>query len=159
MANVKINQLPSGSYNAMVYDYTTPDGKRKYKSITASSKSEVKRLIAVFLAQREEKNRESRNTITLSSAMKIYIEKRCNLLSPSTISGYQKIMQNYFKDLQSMELCDIDSDMVQKQMNNDAIKLSSKSLRNNYGFLTAVMRENGIGLVLKYPPKKRKRVR
>lgn len=155
MANVKINQLPSGNYNAMVYDYTTADGKRKYKSITASSKSEVKRLIAVFLAQREEKSHESRSSVTLGAAMQIYIEKRCNLLSPSTIAGYQKITRNYFKDLQSMQLYDIDGETVQKCMNDDAAKLSHKSLRNNYGFLAAVMHENGIGLVLKYPPKKR----
>ena len=155
MANVKINQLPSGSYNAMVYDYTTPGGKRKYKSITASSKSEVKRLIAVFLAERDEKREEERSTTTLGAAMNQYIEDRCNLLSPSTISGYRKIVRNYFPDLQAMELCDIDSGTVQKRMNDDAAKLSFKTLRNNYGFLTAVARENGVIITLKYPPKKR----
>ncbi len=155
MANVKINQLPSGSYNATVYDYTDSNGKRKYKSITASSKSEVKRLIAVFLAEREDKREEARNTTTLGAAMNRYIDERCNLLSPSTIAGYQKIVRNYFPDLQAMELGDIDSSIVQKRMNEDAAELSFKTLRNNYGFLTAVARENGVVLTLKYPAKKR----
>lgn len=155
MANVKIKQLPSGNYNALVYDYTTADGKRKYKSITASSKGEVKRLVAVFLSEREEKREEERNTTTLGAAMERYINERCNLLSPSTIAGYRKIVRNYFPDLQEMELEDINSKIVQKRMNDDAAELSNKTLRNNYGFLTAVARENGVVLTLKYPAKKR----
>lgn len=155
MAGVTIKQLPSGKYHALVYDYTTPDGKRKYKSITASSKGEVKRLVAVFLSEREEKREEERNTTTLGAAMERYINERCNLLSPSTIAGYRKIVRNYFPDLQEMELGDINSKIVQKRMNDDAAELSNKTLRNNYGFLTAVARENGVVLTLKYPAKKR----
>jgi hypothetical protein len=42
---VKINELPSGNFNAKVFDYTDASGKRHYKSITAPSKREVKKLL------------------------------------------------------------------------------------------------------------------
>lgn len=154
MGNVKINQLPSGNYNAKVYDYTTPDGKRKYKSITASSKSEVKRQIAVFLAERES-YKEQHDDKTLGDAMREYIDARTNLLSPSTVSGYRKILRTNFPTLQQMSIADIDNDIVMKCMNKDALTLSAKTLRNAYGLLSSVMKENGVVLNLKYPAKKR----
>ena len=154
MANVKITQLPSGNYNAKVYDYTTEDGKRKYKSITASSKSEVKRQIAVFLADRESRRVESADK-TLGDAMQEYIDARTNLLSPSTISGYRKILRTNYPALLKLSVSDIDSDTVMKCMNKDALTLSAKTLRNAYGFLSSVMKENGVSLNLKYPAKKR----
>ena len=155
MANVKIKELPSGNYNALVYDYTTADGKRKYKSITASSKSEVKRLIAVFLADREDRRNSGAYDQTLGEAMQAYIDERTNLLSPSTIAGYRKIMRNHFPALQKLSISDIDNETVMKCMNRDAVSLSAKTLRNAYGFLASVMRENGVTLNLKYPTKKR----
>lgn len=45
-SSVKINELPSGNFNAKVFDFTDASGKRHYKSITASSKRDVKLKIA-----------------------------------------------------------------------------------------------------------------
>lgn len=155
MANVKINQLPSGSYNAKVYDYTTADGKRKYKSITASSKSEVKRLIAVFLAEREELHTEREQKeanpeafITLGEAIDKYIASNNNIFSPSTLREYKQIRRNAFPDLMNVSLHNITSDMVQEAVNREAAVLSPKTVHGHHGLISAVLKQSNPDLRL-----------
>ena len=144
MANVKITQLPSGNYNAKVYDYTTADGKRKYKSITASSKSEVKRQIAVFLADREELREEREmqkdpSYMTVGEAIDKYIESKCNVLSPSTIRGYRQVRNNAFSALMGESIRNVDSAMIQVAVNDEAERNSPKTVRNKYGLLISAL--------------------
>lgn len=144
MANVKINQLPSGSYNAKVYDYTTADGKRKYKSITAASKSEVKRLIAVFLADREalheeREKKEDHAYMTVGEAIDKYIESKSNVLSPSTIRGYRTVRNNNLQCLMDKAITDITADDVQRAINEEALGHSPKTVRNAHGLLSTVL--------------------
>ena len=144
MANVKITQLPSGSYNAKVYDYTTADGKRKYKSITASSKSEVKRQIAVFLADREalreeREKKKSPDYMTVGEAIDRYIESKSNVLSPSTVREYKQTRRNAFKNLMTLRLEELTSDLVQFAVNDTAIGRSPKTVRNYYGLLSSAL--------------------
>lgn len=144
MANVKINQLPSGSYNAKVYDYTTADGKRKYKSITASSKSEVKRLIAVFLAEREElhterEKREDPAYMTVGEAIDKYIESKSNVLSPSTIRGYRQARNHSFPELMERGIDEVTSAELQAAVNAEAVHSSPKTVRNKYGLLVSAL--------------------
>lgn len=144
MANVKINLLPSGNYNAKVYDYTDANGKRKYKSITASSKGEVKRLIAIFLAEREElhaerERREDPDYMTVGEAIDRYIESKSNVLSPSTVREYKQTRRNAFKELMPLYLEDITTDMIQFAVNNCAKGRSPKTVRNYYGLLSSAL--------------------
>ena len=144
MANVKIKQLPSGNYNALVYDYTTPDGKRKYKSITASSKSEVKRLIAVFLADREalheeREKKEDPAYMTVGEAIDKYIESKSNVLSPSTIRGYRQARNYSFPAVMTMGINDVTSADIQIAVNAEAEHSSPKTVRNKYGLLVSAL--------------------
>lgn len=152
MATIK--QTASGNYSVLVYSHTDANGKRKYKSITAPTKSEVRRLMALFLAERDEKA-DRTDAPTLGDAITAYIDERCNLLSPSTIAGYRKIQRNYFADLADTPIDEITAEQLQRRMNADAATLSYKSVRNNYGFLTSVLKANDRECSLKYPPKKR----
>lgn len=144
MANVKINLLPSGNYNAKVYDYTDANGKRKYKSITAPSKSEVKRQIAIFLADREElhaerERREDPDYMTVGEAIDRYIESKSNVLSPSTIRGYRKDRQNAFPELMQCGITEITSDDVQRAVNAQAEHNAPKTVRNKYSLLESAL--------------------
>ena len=144
MANVKINQLPSGSYNAKVYDYTTPDGKRKYKSITAPSKSEVKRQIAIFLADREElhaerERREDPDYMTVGEAIDRYIESKSNVLSPSTVREYKQTRRNAFKNLMPLHLDELTTELIQSAVNEIAVGRSPKTVHNYYGLLSSAL--------------------
>lgn len=146
---VKINQLPSGRFNAKVFDYTDANGKRHYKSITADSKSEVKKQIAVFLANREYSS--GKENMTLGEAMGRYIEKKRNILSDSTIYGYEKIMKNNIQNLQKMKISKITSAVVMDSLQKDAETLSVKSLKNIYGLAKTVLSENDIYVKLQFP--------
>lgn len=144
MANVKINLLPSGNYNAKVYDYTDASGKRKYKSITAPTKSEVKRQIAIFLADREElhKEREKKEDpayMTVGEAIDKYIESKCNVLSPSTIRGYRQVRNNSFAAIMDIGIDDITSAIIQIAVNEEAEHSSPKTVRNKYGLLVSAL--------------------
>ena len=60
------------------------------------------------------------------------------VLSPSTIRGYQIIRDNHFKDVMD---CDAFSDVdYQKTVNDAAAKYSPKTIKNDWGLVTAALR-------------------
>lgn len=138
MANVKINQLPSGNYNAKVYDYTDPSGKRHYKSLTARTKGEVKLMIAEFLSTRNIKN-EAKEDITLGEAVDKYIESKINILSPSTVREYKQTRRNRYHDIMSLPVSKITSVILQQEINNDALTRAPKTVRNGYGLISSAI--------------------
>lgn len=123
-----IKQLPSGNYNTLVYDFTDPNGKRHYKSITAPSKKEVKLLVAEFLASREE--RKEAPDITVRTAIKQYVEAKNNVLSPSTLRGYDVILRNRMKRIMDTPISKLSLSDIQLAVNDDSEKLTPKTVRN-----------------------------
>ncbi len=137
-ANVKINELPSGNFNAKVFDYTDGSGKRHYKSITAPSKREVKKVIAEFLADRSEK-KNTVSDMTVGEAIDKYIEIKSNILSPSTIRGYMRMRKNNLQNLMRISLCKLTQEDIQTEINLEAATHSPKTVRNVHGLLSAVL--------------------
>lgn len=146
--NVKINELPSGNFNAKVFDYTDANGKRHYKSITAASKRDVKRLIAEFIATKDEKKASSQD-MTVGEAIDKYIEIKSNILSPSTIRGYKKIRNNNLQNLMNIDISDLTQEDVQIEINIEAATHSSKTVRNMHGLLSSALSVYAPSLVLK----------
>lgn len=138
-ANVKINELPSGNFNAKVFDYTDAAGKRHYKSITASSKRDVKRLIAEFLAQRET-DKYFKTKMSVSEAISKYIDSKSNILSPSTIRGYKKIHTHNLQSLMDMDVNSLTSEIIQNEINREAVEHAPKTIRNMYGLLSSTLK-------------------
>lgn len=138
-SNVKIKELPSGNFNAMVYDYTDANKKRHYKSITASSKRDVKRLIAEFLAERETA-RASVEDITVGEAIDRYIESKSNILSPSTIRGYRLIRKNNLQELMPHKLSTLNATDIQLAINREASTHKPKTVRNMHGLLSSALK-------------------
>jgi integrase len=148
----KITRLPSGSWHAAPFDKIV-DGVRKYASITAETKEEVKRQLAIF--QLEHKKESKTTTMSLETAMNKYTEECINILSPSTLRGYDIIKRNHFLSLSKRPLDSISDTDIQAEVNKMAKKLSPKTIRNICGFLTAVYREYRPErkIVLKFPKK------
>lgn len=140
-SNVKIKELPSGNFNALVYDYTDANKKRHYKSITAPSKREVKKLIAEFLASREEAQLTAED-ITVREAISKYIDSRINVLSPSTIRGYKLILKNNIQDIMPVKTRHLTSRDIQNAINKEALTHSPKTVRNIHGLLVAALKES-----------------
>ena len=71
---------------------------------------------------------------------KEYIAAKRNVLSPSTAGGYQKILRAISDNFKSLKIHEIELADVQKEVNNYAENHSPKSVKNFFGFISAVLR-------------------
>ena len=80
--------------------------------------------------------------ITLRQAIDKYIDKRRNVLSPSTIRTYVGYSKNRFKDIMDKPIKNIKD--WQTICNDEAALCSPKSLKSAWMFTASVLRENGL---------------
>lgn len=134
MATAK--KLPSGAWRCLAFSHTDADGKRVYKSFTASTKKEAEFLAAEYASG---KKVDKESAIIFEDAANKYIEAKENVLSPSTIRGYRAIIRNYTTDINNVNIFDIDSALLQRVINKQAAGRSAKTVSNVYGFCSAVL--------------------
>lgn len=75
---------------------------------------------------------------TFEAKAKEYISLKSNILSPSTIGGYKKILRQITDEFKNKKIADIDQTMIQKELNYYAVGHAPKSVKNMSGFITAV---------------------
>lgn len=83
---------------------------------------------------------------TFEGACRDYIDSKSNILSPTTIRGYDSILRNLSDDFKKMQLCDITPKEVQREINaymikDDGTLRSSKTVRNASGFIATVLHD------------------
>lgn len=148
MATAK--KLPSGSWRVQVYSHTEEqlqgDGhikkKRIYKSFTCDDpspkgKRQAEKEAAAWAVEKE--NHTSVSNKTLGEAMDEYIALRSAILSPATIREYKRSRQKDLQNLMNKKLSTITQDMIQKEINHEALSHSPKSVKNMHGLLSAVI--------------------
>lgn len=128
---MKINQLPSGSYNARVRI------NGKIRSFTASSEEEV------YWAVKEAKmlkNRKESVGISVAEAVQNFINSRRNIVSPTTTASYEKWARDRFKCLHQIPVGNITQQILQDAVNNECglttykgKPISPKTVINAYG--------------------------
>lgn len=128
MATAK--KLPSGSYRVQVFDYKDVDGKRHYKSFTAPTKREAEFQALQYVTGKSQPTMD----ITLYEAVTRYIDAKRDVLSPSTIRGYEG-MKKYFREIGRTSLRDLTNTAIQIWISDISRGLSPKSIRNIYGLL------------------------
>ncbi|HEX2935810.1 MAG TPA: site-specific integrase [Bacteroidales bacterium] len=134
----KAKKLPSGSWRCLVYDYTDENKKRHYKSFTSSDpspagKREVERQAANYAADRE--NISTHGNITVKTAIRKYIDMKKEVLSASTVRGYENMLNIRFKDIENKDIDKLKNTEVQLWISKLAKDISPKSLRNAYSLL------------------------
>lgn len=134
MATAK--KLPSGNWRVNLY-IGQQDGKRKYKSFTASTKKEAEFMAAEFNLDVKQ---SCFKKLTLHNAIERYIESKRNILSPSTVRGYYVILNNYCGELMKMDINDLNQELVQISINNLAADQSAKTCRNVHGLICAALK-------------------
>lgn len=78
---------------------------------------------------------------TLDDAYTAYIESKRGVLSPSTISGYERLQKNSFQGIMKKPLRSITNAAIQKEVSAMATAgKSPKSIANAVGLLSAVLR-------------------
>ena len=143
-------RLPNGKYRAQVFLGTDEKGKRLYKSFMADTADEADYEALAFKLGHGK--RVERKNVTLRAAMRACIESKRGILSPATIQGYEVIERNFGAFLDT-PLHQITKISLQNAINqymfrprNDGKKgtLSNKSVRNAYGFISSVLKQNDI---------------
>lgn len=115
--------------------------------VSAATKAECKQQAMLIKAEhRAGKRKIAKNQITLKEAIENYIDNKKNILSPSTIRGYNTIKNNRFQSVMNKPLRSIDN--WQSIINESCQTLSAKTIKNDWGFICSVLRENDI-----VPPK------
>lgn len=132
MATAK--KLPSGNYRCRAYDKTTGTTK----SFTAPTKKEAEFLANEWLTGRKKLPPEDR---TIKACIEDYIELKCKVLSPTTIKGYRSLLANQFSaDFLSTKLSDINSVVIQQEINVITIENAPKTVHNANGLLSAALK-------------------
>lgn len=149
-------KLPSGMWRCLAYTGKDTNGKRKYKSFTADTKKEAEYLAAEYLARAKQEE----SSLTIGKAVSEYIAAKKNVLSPSTIEGYEKINRNWLSAIKDVEIADFGTPNAQKFVNTLARKLSAKSVSNAWGLVSSAVRMQEPEKVLAVTlPAKRKQMR
>ena len=130
----KAKKLPSGNWRAQAC--RTVNGVKLRKSFTASDRRSAELEAAKWLTGIEE---ERVAPITLQKAFESYISAKENVLSPSTVIGYNTIKRNAFSDIMPLYIENLNLNLVQCSVNAYAKNHSAKSVRNAVGLLTAVL--------------------
>lgn len=133
----KAKQLPSGSWRVLLYVGTDPNGKRQYESFTAPTKAE-----AELLASRRKVEIEHGVTVerapaemTVGEAIDRYIDDRSAVLAPKTVREYKTMRRNYFQNIMTVRIRQLDNGKLQREINREAARLSPKTIRNFMGLL------------------------
>ena len=143
----KPRQLESGSWHAQLM----MDGVRH--SITAESEAEyyVKaRAIKAGLIEAEKQGPK----VTVEQAITAYLDSKSNLLSPSTLRGYESIKKTRFQPYMKR---DIRSGINwQKAINEEAADAKPKTVRNAWSLIEAAITAQGVELPPVTLPRKTK---
>lgn len=155
----KAAKLPSGSYR--VQACVTVDGRKIKRSFTAETARKAEYLALEWQENLRSETADGQN-YTIEKAIEEYIKIKDGVLSPSTIRGYQTILNNSISDIAHIKLTNLSRVRLQSYINELSKTKSPKTVRNIYGLITAVYAlyapDYSIGRITlpqKQPPKER----
>lgn len=141
MASAK--KLPSGAWRTQAKK--TINGKKVCQSFTVHPRetggdSRKAKALSELQAREWQLSQESAETYgqTVKEAMDAYIEDRAKVLSPSTITGYKKIVP-CFESIWNVYIYDLKSNDIQQIINEWALSITTKTIRNKISFLLSCL--------------------
>lgn len=138
---MKIEKLPSGSYRIRkMY-------KGKMYTVITEYKPTQKDALQLLSAAMD-KREITASRMNFKAAADSYMESKSNILSPSTIRGYNVILKNLSDCFLEESVYDITAMDVQTEINNYSVSHSPKTVRNAHGFISAVLRSFNADLIL-----------
>ena len=133
---MKARKLPSGKWNVQVLDYIDAEGKKHSRSFTAATKAQAEYEAARFKAERTEGGRDG----SVADMMTRAIRAKAPSLSPSTLRGYNKVLNQYVIEsaLGKVRVSVVSTRHLQDWVNWMIAKgLSPKSIKNSLGVFTS----------------------
>lgn len=139
MAKIKVPpaaQLPSGRWRCRVVI-----GERRC-TFTADTKrgaeDAARQGVADFQAG---VSTEKKKAATIGSCIDNYISSREAVLSPCTIRGYKGVRKSRFQQLMDKDIHAMTQQQWQAAVNAEARRVSPKTMRNAWGLMSSVIRE------------------
>jgi len=142
---MKTTKLASGNHRIQVYYGKDKNGKKLFKSFTAPTEWEVLKAVEDF---------RSKNAIgvddpadlTVEGAILRYIGSRSNILSPSSLRSYDLISRTRLQLISKHKIGKLTLIDIQSAVNEDAARLSRKSIREAVALLYSAAAANGVDL-------------
>ena len=111
---------------------------------------------AEYLAGRRMKE-DPAPVLTVSGAVDAFLASRSNVLSPSTLRGYQIIRNNRFRALMDEKIPDLTPQAVQAYVNAESRLCAPKTLKNAWALLASAIEESsGRRFDVRLPQQERK---
>lgn len=134
-------QLSSGSWRCEVYI----NGQR-YSFVDKDKDEAVRKALLCKLTQDSDPDtiKKSHDLLTIANAIDNYIDSRSNVLSPSTIKSYKSMRKYRFQSVMDLPL----SSAINWQaiINDEAGEVSAKTVKNAWGLLSTVLKENHVAV-------------
>lgn len=131
---MKIEKLPSGAYRVRKMNkghlYTLMFD-------TKPSKAEVERRIKELVRQDDISYNVPNGSFEHFAVE--YIKNRSNVLSPSSVISYERLIKAMSKEFKALDLFDVDQAKVQEEINKYAEKHAPKTVRSLHGFIASVL--------------------
>lgn len=137
----KAKKTKSGRWRIRVYNYTDENGKRIYECITRDTKAECELAAAEFNMNGRGKKLDPIER-TVGEVVDQYIGL-CRILSPTTVSGYEKIRRTGFPHLWDVPIGELTPTSIQAAVNTEAMRegrrgrISPKTLANEWGLISS----------------------
>lgn len=129
---MKIEKRNNGSYRVRkMY-------KGKIYTVTFNYKPTQKEVMQAMAAEMD-KVKETCKSMTFHVAAEEYIASKRNVLSPTTIRGYNSAMKTISKKFREINVHDITALDIQTEINQLSKDHSPKTVRNYHGFISAVL--------------------
>lgn len=135
----KATKLASGNWRVRAYDYTDADGKKHYKSFTASTKKEAEFLAAEYYTKKTDEQ-TTYTDMTVAQGIEKYIASMDKVLSPSTVRVYDQTLRLYLQPLMPIKLSKLTNTMIQDAVNAEAVGHAPKTVRNSVALLSATLK-------------------
>lgn len=141
----KAKQLPSGSWRVLLFVGLDDNGKRRYESFTAPTRTEAELMANTRKNDLEHGGRVSRvpAEMTLGEAIDQYIDSRSMILSPQTVREYRKTRRHYLSGIMDTKLRRLKQNDIQREINREAGHLSPKTVRNVWGLVSSALKSVG----------------
>lgn len=113
-------------------------------SVTASTEKECRDKATLIKAEYRAGKRQTegnKENPTLEHAIDNYIASRSNILSPSTIRGYEAIKRTRFLPYMNISLSKLNETDFRKMVNAEAALCSPKTLKNSWRFVSSCIYE------------------
>ena len=140
---LKPKKTKSGKWTVRVYDYQDAEGKQHYKRITEDTRDACIVAASLFRAEKSTK-KDAPDAMTVGEAVDRYIDL-CRVLSPTTVSGYEKIRRTAFSDLWGVKVPDLTEEVAQEYLNTEASRMgrsgqiSAKTVANEWGLVSTAL--------------------